>query len=75
MTAEQEIGGYGETKNGVIGAAVPKATKLSDLSKTLTKRKQFSQQGNKDRNNRQENRNLYNGTSGHRLYPARIPQY
>jgi hypothetical protein len=60
-------------RTGISALLSQKATKLTDLLKTLTKRKQFPQQGNKDRNSRQENRNLYNGTFGHRLYPARTP--
>jgi len=49
-------------RTGISALLLPKATKLSDLSKTWSKRKQSLQQGNKDRNSRQENRNLYNGT-------------
>lgn len=49
-------------RTGLSALLLPKATKLSDLSKTSSKRKQFPQQGNKDMNNRQENRNLYTGT-------------
>jgi hypothetical protein len=60
-----------ERRTGIsaLPAILPKAITLSDLSKTLTKRKNSLQQGRNDSNNRQKNRILYKGT----LDTARTP--
>jgi hypothetical protein len=61
-------------RTGIMAAVSPKATKLSDLFKTLSKRKQFLKQEKKDRNSRQNNRDMYNGTLD-TASTHRAPQY